>query len=138
MEEILFLNMQKALIVKCNSMKLLLTIILLGIFTACSFKKHETSSAQRPASIPESAFWIGGPDGGNWYFIHSVHDHRNSAIISVYGEGGDLIVKRNFIVVCRLDKPIVWIDDLKSQIVGYDGNKVLLLAPAGKDVCWMQ
>lgn len=119
-------------------MKQLFTIILIGICIACSFNKQMAIAPPRPASVPESAFWIGGHESGNWYVVHSVHDNRNNAIISVYGEDGELKVKKNFIVICRLDKPIVWINDLKFQINGYDGEKISLFAPTGEEICWMQ
>lgn len=119
-------------------MRHLFAILLVVVCVGCSYNTQELKDTLRPPNVPDSAFWVGGLDGGNWYVVHSVHDHRNSAIISVYAEDGKFIVRKNFSIICRVDRPIVWIKELKSQINGYDGEKILITAPTGTEVCWMQ
>jgi len=119
-------------------MKILQAIIFVLSISACSAKSDQTSQPKRLSAVPEKAFWIGGADGGNWYLIHEIHAHTNNAVISVYNEDGSLIIKKRFIVICRLDRPIIWIEHLKQQINGFDGKKILLQSPTGKEICWMQ
>jgi hypothetical protein len=119
-------------------MKKLHIIVFIIMVTACSVKNDSGYRQKRPANIPENSFWAGGVDGGNWYFVHSIHDHRNNAIISVYDEEGKIIVKKRFAVICRLDKPVIWIKDLEQQINGFDGQKILLKSTTGNEICWMQ
>lgn len=113
-------------------------IIFVAIFSACSIKSDRNHEPKKPVSIPENAFWVGGVDGGNWYLVHSIHDHRNTAIISVYDEIGDLIIKKKFDVICRVDRPAIWIKNLEQQINGFDGKKIMLKSQTGNEICWMQ
>ncbi len=88
--------------------------------------------------IPENAFWIGGADGGNWYLIDNVHDHRNNAIIKVYNDNdGSLIVSKRFILICPSDNQTL-IEELKEEIAGFDGEKILIKSPNGKQPCYFQ
>lgn len=118
--------------------KFLPLIILALVISACSAKNDRKQDPQRVKGIPEKAFWIGGADGGNWFFVHEVNNHRNNAFISIYNVNGSLIIKKNFMVVCRVDRPPIWIKDLEQQIRGFDGTKILLISPTGKEICWMQ
>jgi hypothetical protein len=115
-----------------------LYFIIFIVIAACSVKNDKGYWPKKPIDIPENSFWAGGIHGGNWYVVHSIHNHRNSAIISVYDEEGNIVVKKKFGVICRLDKPVIWIKDLEQQINGFDGQKILLKSPTGNEICWMQ
>jgi hypothetical protein len=116
-----------------------LRILVLSIFfISCTSNSVKLREPIRKEGIPKTAFWVGGVDGGNWFDVKSIHSHRNNAIIAVYNDqDGSLIVSKRFIVVCRADKPI-WIDDLKNQITGFDGEKIYLQSVDGGRRCWMQ
>ena len=126
------------LCVRRNQMKNLQIVVFILLVSACSVNSDENYKPERPAGVSEDAFWVGGIGGGYWYIVHSVHDHRNGAIISVYDEEGTLTVKKKFNVICRIDKPVVWIKNLEQQISGFDGKKILLNSRNGREICWMQ
>lgn len=115
--------------------KILFVVLL--FLTACS---ADTTSAEKPErlrNIPDSAFWCGGIDGGNWYYVHSIHPHRNNAVISVYNDqDGSLIMKKRFLLICNLQKPTS-IYDLKNQISSFDGEKIYFKQTDSVE-CWLQ
>jgi hypothetical protein len=119
-------------------MKLLQTIILILILSACSTESENKEILKKKNGLPDKAFWIGGVDGGNWYYVHEVHPHVNNAYISIYDDNGSLLIKKKFFVICNLNRPVVWIDNLETQITGFDGEKIILKSPTGKEICWMQ
>lgn len=119
-------------------MKLLNIIIFILISLSCSNKRENREVIQKVKGLPEKAFWIGGVYDGNWYYIHDFHPHANNAYISVFDERGELIIKKTFFVICNLSRPVVWIEDLETQITGFDGEKIRLKSPTGKENCWMQ
>lgn len=105
----------------------------------CSCSQQEYKTSLRPQGVPKDAFQITSDAGNYWYNILSVHDHRNNAIISIYdGKLGKEIVTKRFTVICRLEGNPIWIEDLKSQIAHFDGEKIFLKRPEGKDLCWLQ
>jgi len=117
-----------------------LTIPLLFVFiiASCSHKKEEAKSPLRVKGIPEEAFWIGGVDGGNWYLIENIHDHRNSAFIKVYNDNdGSLIISKKFYLICPLDNKTL-IENLKEQIEDFDGERINLKSFDGKKSCYLQ
>lgn len=119
-------------------MKPLSIIIFSLIITSCLHKKEETKSPLRVKGIPEKAFWIGGVDGGNWYLIDDIHDHRNSAFIKVYNDNdGSLIISKRFHLICHLDNQML-IENLQNQINGFDGGRIHLKSSSGKRSCYLQ
>ena len=120
-------------------MKRLLNIIVLStLLVSCRPNDPENNTPIKKPNIPDKAFWVGGVDGGNWYLVKYIHDHKNNAFIDIYNDKtGDLILSKKFFVVCIIDNP-TWIDDLKTQIISFDGKKILLRATNGKKNCWLQ
>ena len=115
-------------------------IIIATIFTlfSCSANHDKVKPQERPKNIPEQAFWVGGTDGGNWYVVEYVHNHKNNAIIKVYNDAdGSLIASKRFVLVCPIDNQQL-IDNLQEQINAYDGEKILLRSPNNKKACWLQ
>lgn len=116
----------------------LIFISILFFFSFCSDKNDTLKAPERIVGIPDQAFWIGGPDGGNWYYVEYIHPHRNNAIIKIYNDrDGELIVSKRFILICPEDSPSL-IDSLQKQINAFDGDKILLYAPPGKSACFLQ
>ena len=119
-------------------MTLLQTIILILILSACSTESENKEILKRKNGLPDKSFWVGGVDGGNWYYVHDIHSHLNNAYISVYDDNGVLIIKKTFFVICNLSGPVVYIENLEKQISGFYGEKIILKSPTGKENCWMQ
>jgi len=118
------------------SLTILLLFALLSI--SCSHKKEEAKSPLRVKGIPEKAFWIGGVDGGNWYLIEDIYDHRNSAFIKVYSDNdGSLMISKKFDLICHLDNQTL-IENLKEQIDAFDGERIYLKSFDGKKNCYLQ
>lgn len=119
-------------------MKILKVVVFLLTISSCSIYQDEGKEPARVNGIPEQAFWVGGVDGGNWFLVDKVHDHRNNALIKVYNDNdGSLIVSKRFMLICSADNQIL-IEDLQKQINGFDGEKILLKSPIGKMGCWLQ
>lgn len=114
-------------------MKNSLLIILLLCLSSCMEIERKGFSPNRLKTIPKEAFWVGGPDGGNWYEIKSINAHRNMASIILYNDQtGEIILSKRFMMVCMQDNQH-FIDDLEHQIDSFDGEKIIL-----KNGCWLQ
>lgn len=119
-------------------MKTLIIIATILTLFSCSADHDKVKPQERPKNIPEQAFWVGGTDGGNWYVVEHVHNHKNNAFIKVYNDtDGSLIASKRFVLVCPIDNQQL-IDNLQEQINGYDGEKILLRSSNNKKACWLQ
>jgi hypothetical protein len=59
-------------------MKRLLNIIVLStLLVSCRPNDPENNTPIKKPNIPDKAFWVGGVDGGNWYLVKYIHDHKN-------------------------------------------------------------
>lgn len=113
-------------------------LILLIITTSCNVNNQKVDEPKKLKSIPEKAFWAGGVDGGNWYFVEYIHPHKNSAKISIYNDqNGELIVSKKFILVCK-SQSLTFIKNLETQINSFDGNRIYLTAENDKQNCYLQ
>ncbi|WP_335975361.1 hypothetical protein [Gaetbulibacter jejuensis] len=101
-----------------------------GIGWKSDYKK-EIDSLMKLTNIPKTAFWIEKNESGNWFNIDWMHNHKNNAIISIYNKYGDLIIKSKFMKTCPIDE-LKFIEDLKTEIDFYDGEKIQL-----KDNCYL-
>ena len=119
-------------------MKILSVIVFLLTISACSIKRDDIKAPIRLSNIPEKAFWVGGTDGGNWFYVEDVHKHGNNAIIKIYNDNdGSLIVSKKFILVCPADNQM-FIEDLQKQINAFDGERILLESKNDKKACFLQ
>ncbi len=117
------------------TLQFLVSVLIIIIFSCSPQAKKESP---QPPNIPKEAFLKLSKKGSFWYHIINVHDHRNNAVISIYDTAGKIVITKKFIMICQvIDNPI-WIQDLKKQIQYFDGNRILLERPAGKDSCWLQ
>lgn len=95
-------------------------------FCSCIEKGKHFNTPEKAKGIPENAFWAGGMDGGNWYLIDSSKKSRKEATIRVFNDqNGDQIISKTFRMECINEDGIDW-NNLKSQIVSFDGEKILL------------
>ncbi|MCF1192354.1 hypothetical protein LRR18_12235 [Mangrovimonas sp. AS39] len=83
--------------------------------------------------IPESAFWAGNEEKGNWFLVESVNNHKNLVVIYIYDDQtGFLITKNQFMKVCPRNE-LKFIEDLEQEIDFYDGKYIHL-----NDNCYLQ
>ena len=107
------------------------------LWFGCVSPDNKNRVQTRPRNLPDSSFWRGGADGGNWYYIRSVNNHRNMARIAVYNDqDSSLIVDTTFMLICNADR-YTFIHDLKQQISSYDGNKIYFTQSDSVD-CYLQ
>lgn len=83
--------------------------------------------------IPETAFWAGNEENGNWFLVESVNNHKNLVVIYIYDDQtGFLITKNQFMKVCPVNE-LKFIEDLEQEIDFYDGKYIHLI-----DNCYLQ
>lgn len=119
-------------------MKPLSVLFFVLIIASCSDEKDKNKTPARLKDIPDKAFWVGGVDSGNWFYVDYVHAHRNNAVIKVYnGQDGSLIISKKFILICPVGVQML-IDNLQEQISAFDREKIYLKSTNGKKSCYLQ
>lgn len=99
-------------------------IFLVILCFGCTSTEVKDYQPKRIANIPDSAFWKGGVDGGNWFLVKAINSHENIVDISIYNDqDGSLIFTKAFMLICRQDKQTI-IGDLEKQINFFDGEKI--------------
>ena len=112
--------------VKRQRMVIKFVVAVLLCFNVSCNSKTGYLKTTRPTNVPENAFWRGGADGGNWYLVHYINDHRNAAKISIYNDqDGSLIVTKTFFKACPTSQ-LELIKNLPDEKAGFDGDKILL------------
>src|SRR5687768_1883472 len=107
-------------------MKTVIVIFFLYVTCSCLNKTHKVNIPPKPKGVPEKAFWKKGAQGGHWYVIESINNHRNNAIISIFNDhDGSLIISKSFMKICPIDS-LEFIKDLHEEIKAFDGEKILL------------
>jgi hypothetical protein len=102
---------------------LLFFIILVVIFL---FKNIEVSSVlpPRPQSIPISALWIGGPDGGVYVLVKNNNDGPDIYDAEIYYSEGSISYKGK-LVINTADSPQFNYNDTNSYSA-WDGDTLYL------------
>jgi hypothetical protein len=117
--------------------KKLLFVLIILITYGCTSIDVKDYTPKKQSNIPDSAFWKGGIDGGNWFLINNINNHRNLVNISIYNDqDGSLIKTKTFMLICNASK-MTFIEDLKQQINFYDGEKIYLIKNEKSD-CYLQ
>lgn len=99
-------------------------LIIIFLWTSCS--TTDTGEPTRIKGIPENTFWVGGQDGGQWFEIKEIDKESLTADIAIYNENtGDLDADRQFKLKCN-SKSQFNLDNLKNEINGFDGQRILL------------
>ncbi len=107
--------------------KHLFKIFLLGMIvftTSCDLEVY-TEQPERPANIPETSLWVGGPDGGVFLFIKELDkSDKNLYYAEVYYASGDLAYKGSMRIYPTNSGDI----DLakKESFVAWDGDNLYL------------
>ena len=121
----------------------IVTALVLGWFAndASTFvkglKKDKFANYQlRPTTVLKEAFWAGGVDGGNLVCSESINPNRTETTLEIYNDqDGTLIMSKLFPLVCSHGHSTSF-TNLKAQISGFDGEKVLLRVPG--EYCYLK
>ncbi len=89
---------------------------------------------QRIYSIPKTAFWIGGPDGGVWFDVGTKNDF--SWPIRIYNDYTGQLIDSGIFVVCHNCKNVTFAD-IVSQIDFYDGERIRLKQKVSGRNCYL-
>jgi hypothetical protein len=93
----------------------------------CDTKQSSTilHAPDRVGIIPQSAFWVGGIDGGQWYLVESINTTDKAIHFKIYNDyNGDLITDKIFKLHCD-NLEVKW-DNIRDQINAFDGQKIFL------------
>jgi len=110
---------------------LILTVLILS---GCS-ESHQPTEPDRPPSVPETAVWYGGADGGDWRECNKVGARLDC---SIYNGPfvGDLAYTQSFIL-CGSESPSEWMGFING--IDYDVDvrrKGLYWAPVSPKVIY--
>lgn len=76
---------------------------------------------KRIGEVPNTAEWIGGCDGGNWFNITEIKPNSNKYKVGIYYDyNGKLIVEKYFYIESTCVKKYLSKEDLFSVILYYD------------------
>jgi hypothetical protein len=96
-------------------------------FTSLLFLLISCNSSYEPKrvkGIPLTAFWKGGPDGGNWFIIEKADTTTKRIHFKIYHDvTGELLIDKDFILDCDAIKPIDW-GNIKNLVTSFDGKKI--------------
>ena len=108
------------------------------IIASCNTNWGGNQQVFEGSNIPQGAFFVKGSRDGYWVQADA-HAHMNNVFIKLYdGSNGRLVFAKRFSVICRLEGNPLWLDDVKKQILYFDGAKFRLVRPDGQDSCWLQ
>ena len=102
--------------------RILFILSIVFLLTNC-----KTGAPSKVKGIPETAFWAGGVDGGQWYLLDSVNKANQTINCKIYNDhSGELIVDKKFKLHCTgSDTDINW-DDLEREFRSYDGTTIYI------------
>lgn len=100
---------------------------------------HNSKHPIHLKNIPDDAFWVGNEQRGYWYLVHRIHNHKNNAYITIYNDqDGRVIISKRFILICTFSDNVTLIEDIKAQILDFDGKIIKFKSSDGKSVCFLQ
>lgn len=105
--------------------KVLFIISIFLFLSACDVQKSEPEIPNKPAQVPNKAFWVGGLDGGVFVLVErSENLETNEYLGEIYYISGDLAYKGKLNI---LPKDSVIIDYENPEIYqGWDGDTLYL------------
>ena len=117
--------------------KIIIAILITLLWPGCNIDRDY--QPERVEGIPKDAFWVGGPDGGQWYIIENINKEMGTANFKIFNDhSGTLEISRNFKLKCDSEVVIAW-DNLEKKIDAFDGQSIILniLNKEGK-YCYFQ
>ncbi|MCP4297428.1 MAG: hypothetical protein GY786_17645 [Proteobacteria bacterium] len=119
----------KKIFVIFSGMAFILMILAVLNLPEIHFEKSKITPPKKPASIPASAFWIGGIDGGNFIIVKRNKNKKKSFFAEIYNDhSGD--VEFEGILEYSGDEEISNKLNDRSIYLGWDGNKLHLVSGA--------
>jgi hypothetical protein len=121
---------------KSMTKTIIFNFLLLFLFTSCG-----TNKPAKIKGIPETAFWAGGVDGGQWYQVDSIDKQNNTIVCKIYNDNnGELVANRKFKLHCFQSKSDINWDNLEDEINSYDGTRYISLKTLDSDNkhCWFE
>ncbi len=106
--------------------KILFIISVLIFFSACDVQKSEPEAPNKPAQVPNKAFWVGGLDGGVFVLVERNENLEvNEYLGEIYYVSGDLAYKGKLNI---LPKGSAVIDYTNPEIYqGWDGDTLYVV-----------
>lgn len=100
---------------------ILLSFLIILFITSCDSQQEEVYVPSKPTSVPESAFWVGGLDGGVFVLIKKKKsDPPNEYWGEVYYVSGDIAYKGKMLLTPEGGNIIDYTDSEIFQ--GWDGD----------------
>lgn len=109
-----------------NKIPVMILILYLSIFliTGCKAEVY-SEKPDRPANVPDTSIWVGGPDGGVFVFIRkSVKNDKHLFDAEIHYASGDLA----YIGLMKLypENAAEFKIDKKESYIAWDGDKLYL------------
>ncbi len=79
------------------------------------------SVPSRPASVPPSAVWAGGQDGGAWFDCSMTGTTEGRFHFTIFDDGGNMWEEGLF----QWTGPTVSVDSLRTLFAGFTGTSIL-------------
>lgn len=99
-------------------------LVIIALWTSC--RTADKAEPKGIKGIPETAFWVGGQDGGQWYEIKSIDRETLAADIVIYNDNtGVMEMSGQFKLKC-ISANQFNLDNLKNEINGFDGQRIIL------------
>jgi len=103
-----------------NNMILLMIGLMFTMFV-CTQSKIE--SPERLKGIPESAFWVGGPDGGSWFVVTDIGAKDIYCFTIYFDSTAKIWYQGNFKLIGKHKS----LRELKKSLSGFDGERIILV-----------
>ena len=106
------------------SIKIIIIWLTIYFIAGCNIEM-KTEVPKRPSNVPESAIWVGGPDGGFFVFVKKHNDADTRIYLAkVYYSSGDIAY--NGLMRLYPDGSSEFDVEKKESYVGWDGDKLYL------------
>lgn len=106
------------------SIKIIMLWLVVFFIFGCNIET-KTQMPERPSSVPESAIWVGGPDGGVFVLVKKHIDVDDKIYLAkVYYVSGDIAY--NGLMKLYPDGSSEFDVEKKESFVGWDGDNLYL------------
>ena len=108
-------------------MRKILSLALAFLFiSACDVQQSESEAPNKPASIPEKAFWVGGLDGGVFVLVEKNEKlKKNEYFGEIYYVSGDIAYKGKMEIIPKDSAVIDYMNPESYQ--GWDGDTLYVV-----------
>lgn len=103
-------------------MKFILSILLLLMFSACDVEHEEVAPPPKPETVPEGAFWVGGPEGGVFVSVSKGRDNKTYFGTIYFEANGEIWYQGEFKYTGETSFNV----SDRSSYTGWDGDYLFL------------